>query len=61
MTIQGLGGALSPALGGWLAQIIGYSATFLILGAFALVSIVLWLAFADSLRSSSMVGKDQKS
>nr|WP_300785175.1 MFS transporter [Enhydrobacter sp.] len=61
MTIQGLGGALSPALGGWLAQIIGYSATFLVLGAFALVSIVLWLAFADSLRSASMVGKDQKS
>jgi MFS family permease len=50
MTVQGIGGALSPALGGWLAQIIGYSPTFLVLGGFALVSIALWVFFAGSLR-----------
>jgi MFS family permease len=51
MTVQGIGGALSPALGGWLAQTIGYSPTFLILSGFALLSIALWVVFADSLRS----------
>lgn len=51
MTVQGIGGALSPALGGWLAQIIGYSPTFLVLGSFALVSIVIWVIFAGSLGS----------
>lgn len=46
MTIQGLGASLSPALGGWIAQEMGYGAAFLILGGFALGSIGLWLAFA---------------
>ena len=36
MTVQGLGASLSPALGGWIAQEIGYSAMLLILGSFAL-------------------------
>jgi MFS family permease len=53
MTVQGMGGALSPALGGWLAQVVGYSPTFLVLGSFALASIVLWIIFADSLRAIS--------
>src|SRR6202012_1998417 len=38
MTAQGLGASLSPAIGGWLAQSIGYPSTFLLLGALALVS-----------------------
>lgn len=46
MTIQGLGASLSPALGGWIAQEMGYGAAFLILGGFALGSIGIWLAFA---------------
>ena len=46
MTVQGLGAALSPAIGGWIAQEIGYSAMFLILGSFALGSIALWVGFA---------------
>ena len=46
MTVQGLGASLSPALGGWIAQGIGYSAMFVILGSFALGSIALWLGFA---------------
>ena len=50
MTVQGLGASLSPAIGGWLAQEIGYSAMFLILGSFALASIALWLGFASVLK-----------
>lgn len=43
MTVQGVGAALSPAIGGWIAQQMGYSSAFLILGSIALVSIALWL------------------
>lgn len=50
MTVQGLGASLSPAIGGWIAQGLGYSATFMILGGFALGSIVLWLSFAPTLK-----------
>jgi MFS family permease len=50
MTVQGLGASLSPAIGGWIAQDIGYGPMFLILGSFALVSIALWLCFASILR-----------
>jgi MFS family permease len=50
MTVQGLGASLSPAIGGWIAQEIGYSAMFLILGNFALGSVALWLGFASVLR-----------
>lgn len=50
MTVQGLGAALSPAIGGWIAQVFGYGAMFYILGSFAMVSIVLWLAFATFLK-----------
>jgi MFS family permease len=50
MTVQGLGASLSPAIGGWIAQEIGYSPMFLVLGSFALSSIALWLGFASVLR-----------
>jgi MFS family permease len=50
MTVQGVGAALSPALGGWIAQGIGYSPMFVILGSFALGSIALWLGFAAILK-----------
>ena len=50
MSMQGLGASLSPAIGGWLAQEIGYSAMFLVLGSFALGSVALWLGFASTLR-----------
>jgi MFS family permease len=50
MTIQGLGASLSPAIGGWLAQILGFQAAFYILGGFALVSVGLWLGFGTILR-----------
>lgn len=50
MTAQGLGASLSPAVGGWIAQEIGYGPMFLILGGFAAVSVVLWVAFAPLLK-----------
>lgn len=50
MTVQGLGASLSPAIGGWMAQGIGYGPTFMILGSFALGSIALWLGFASTLK-----------
>jgi MFS family permease len=50
MMVQGIGASLSPLIGGWIAQEIGYGATFMILGSFALGSIALWLGFASILR-----------
>jgi len=50
MTTQGLGAALSPALGGWMAQAIGYRGAFAVLGGFSLVSLALWLLFAPMLK-----------
>jgi MFS family permease len=50
MTVQGLGASLSPAIGGWIAQEIGYSAAFMILGAFALGSLALWIICAEVLK-----------
>jgi MFS family permease len=52
MTAQGLGAALSPALGGWIAQDIGYSSMFMILGSFAVVSVALWVGFSPLINSS---------
>ncbi len=50
MTVQGLGASLSPAIGGWIAQGIGYGPMFLILGSFAFGSIALWVGFASMLK-----------
>ena len=50
MTVQGLGASLSAAIGGWIAQSLGYSATFMILGSLALGSIVLWVVSAPILK-----------
>ena len=50
MSVQALGASLSPVIGGWIAQEIGYSAMFLILGSFALGSVALWLGFASVLK-----------
>ncbi|MBS0222919.1 MAG: MFS transporter [Proteobacteria bacterium] len=52
MTAQGIGASLSPAIGGWIAEGLGYSATFAILGSFALGSISLWFAHAALLRKA---------
>jgi MFS family permease len=58
MTVQGLGAALSPAIGGWIAQEIGYGAMFVTLGSFALGSIALWLGFASLLRPACARPRD---
>jgi MFS family permease len=50
MTVQGVGASLSPAIGGWLAQTLGYHVAFYVLGSFAIVSVGLWLGFAGTLR-----------
>ncbi len=50
MTVQGIGASLSPAIGGWLAQILGYRVAFFILGSFALASVALWVGFAAIMR-----------
>ena len=50
MTIQGLGASLSPALGGLIADRLGYPPTFIILGAVSIGSLLLWLGFAPMLR-----------
>jgi MFS family permease len=42
MTMQGVGAALSPALGGYAAEKLGYASSFLMLGAVALVALVIW-------------------
>jgi len=56
MTVQGIGASLSPAIGGWIAEGIGYSAAFMILGAFALGSIAIWIIFASTLKPACSAG-----
>ena len=50
MTVQGVGASLSPAIGGWIVQYLGYHVAFLILGGFALGSVALWLGAASILK-----------
>ncbi|HLI22591.1 MAG TPA: MFS transporter [Stellaceae bacterium] len=50
MTVQGIGASLSPALGGWIAQVLGYPVAFMLLGSLSLLSLMLWLACAPMLR-----------
>lgn len=52
MGAQGLGGALSPVLGGFVAQIFGFPIAFATLGALSLGSLVIWLGFAPLLRTA---------
>ena len=56
MTIQGVGASLSPAIGGWLAQELGYQTAFYILGGFAVASLALWIGFAGTLRPACAGG-----
>jgi MFS family permease len=43
MTLQGVGAALSPALGGYVAGRLGYPVAFLVLGGVATVALALWV------------------
>jgi MFS family permease len=46
LTAQGIGASLSPMIGGWFAQWFGYRPAFLILGSFAIGSVLLWTTSA---------------
>ncbi|WOB51097.1 MFS transporter [Xanthomonas hydrangeae] len=52
MTVQGVGAALSPAFGGWLAHAFGYRVAFLALGAIALLAVALWAGCRGMLRAA---------
>ncbi len=57
MTIQAVGAALSPVLGGSIADRMGYPDSFMLLGCMSLVSIAIWLAGAGLVRrASSLTG-----
>jgi len=43
ITLQGIGAALSPTLGGFVAQRFGYSASFAVLGLVAVAALALWV------------------
>lgn len=51
-TAQGVGAALSPVLGGVLAQHFGYASAFVVLGAVSLGSLALWLWHGGALREA---------
>jgi predicted MFS family arabinose efflux permease len=51
MAAQGFGGAVSPALGGWIAQALGYPTALVTLGCFPLISLALWIVFARTLQT----------
>jgi MFS family permease len=53
MAAQGVGGAISPAVGGWIAQAFGYPAALASLGVIALVSVGLWVGFGRTLRAAA--------
>ncbi|UZE50183.1 MFS transporter [Rhodopseudomonas sp. P2A-2r] len=58
MTVQGVGASLSPAIGGWIAQKLGYPVAFLILGSFAVGSIALWIGFSSLLKPACAMKLD---
>jgi MFS family permease len=60
MTVQGVGASLSPAIGGWLAQWHGYPSAFLILGSFAVGSVLIWIFCAPTLRSACTSSTSEK-
>lgn len=57
ITIQSVGAAVSPALGGWIAEVVGYAPTFLLLGGMGLLAAALWVGLRgtikEDLRASS--------
>src|SRR6201996_6289199 len=50
ITIQGAGAAFSPALGGWIAEWVGFSPTFLVLGGFGLIAAVAWIGLGAAVK-----------
>ncbi|WP_126945324.1 MFS transporter [Xanthomonas sp. BRIP62409] len=56
MTVQGVGAALSPAVGGWLAHAFGYRIAFLALGGIAVLAVALWAGCRGMLQAASDAG-----
>jgi fucose permease len=52
ITIQGAGAAVSPALGGWIAERIGFAPTFLVLGALGLAAVGSWVVLGAAMKQS---------
>jgi len=50
ITIQGAGAALSPALGGWIAEWTGFSPAFLVLGGLGLVAAAVWVVLSSAVK-----------
>jgi MFS family permease len=50
VTVQGAGAALSPALGGWIAEWVGFSPAFLVLGSFGLIAAVVWIVLGNAVK-----------
>jgi MFS family permease len=50
ITIQGAGAAFSPALGGWIAQGIGFLPTFLVLGGLGLLAAAIWAVLGAAVK-----------
>jgi predicted MFS family arabinose efflux permease len=59
MTVQGIGAALSPALGGYVAQHFGYAQSFMALGGVAFFALALWL-LATPVVAESCGGRAKK-
>jgi MFS family permease len=58
MTAQGVGAAFSPVVGGWIAQWSGYGAAFLVLGALAVGSLVIWVLGRAQVRAVQTGGHE---
>ena len=50
ITIQGAGAAFSPALGGWIAEWVGFSPAFLVLGGFGLLAAAVWVLLGNAVK-----------
>ncbi|HEY2245923.1 MAG TPA: MFS transporter, partial [Bradyrhizobium sp.] len=50
ITVQGAGAAFSPALGGWIAEWIGFAPTFLVLGGFGLLAAAVWVVLGNAVK-----------
>ncbi len=50
ITIQGAGAALSPALGGWFAQWLGFAPAFLLLAGLGLTAVVVWIVLGPAVK-----------
>jgi MFS family permease len=61
VTAQSAGAALSPAIGGWIAQWSGYTTAFYVLGACAVLSIVIWTTLAPAFKPMRTIAATKKS